>query len=72
MKNGDILKCFFNEKDIDEIICELEGPFCPNKDFQERYNPCSNFSCVECWRKFIELDDGLELGISAQEDGDAE
>lgn len=74
MKNGDVLKWFIREHDtgVIEHIVNMLSDTCPNDDFLERF-PCDTHSdCHSCWRTFLELDDGLVLSISPQEDGDAE
>lgn len=69
MKNGDILKFFFDDgSDKQKVMDSLRIPFCPSNDFQERF-PCGSCGtedgsgCVPCWKKFWELDDGLSLEI---------
>lgn len=65
MTNFDVMKNFVKEsnRDIDYMVAGLRKNFCPPEDFQERY-PCDKIgSCGDCWKKYLELDDGWALTI---------
>lgn len=75
MKNGDILKCFFDGQDVEKILMTMKGPYCPSEDFQKKY-PCSSqadedghHTCEACWRNVLDVDEGMALGVHFQNDG---
>lgn len=82
MTNGEILAYFFEglcngHPSQDKLIENFRMPFCPNKDFQDRF-PCGSLSddpdkspCGNCWAKFLSLDDGLEVSIKMPIGGDS-
>ena len=66
MKNGDILRYFFeDETEIDDIVEALAtSNFCPKNDEYE-CGMCTkhDLDCRKCYKSLLERDDGLKLDI---------